>query len=292
MNNDVDKKVCITCKTNINGKFCSNCGEKIIDKEDYSLKNFLHNVFNAFTNIDSNFIKSFYLLIKKPGFLTKEYLIGRRIPYLKPVQMFLIANLLYFFIQPFSGVHGFNTPLNSQIKKLPYSKIVNKMLKEKISRLNISYDDYEKKYNKKSETYAKTLIFLMIPMFALILKLLYIKSKKYFVEHLVFSVHFFTFFIFYIFILLIIILRSLIYFLFIIIPDFIPDFVLQNITVETISIILMFIILFIYFYHSLNYFYGGRKVINALKSSVIPICTLLVIQIYRFILFFITFYSI
>ena len=287
MSPSTKKKLCVTCKSEISGHYCSNCGEKVIDEKDYSIKTFLHNTLHAFTNIDNTAFRSFYYLIKRPGFLTKEYLTGRRKPYLKPVQIFLIANLIYFIVQPLTKFNGFNTPLHTQMHRLPYSRIASVMVENKLEKSNVSYDDYERIYNTRSTTYAKSLIFLMIPMVALILKLLFIKSNRCFVEHLIFSIHMFSFYILYIFVLLFMILHFVIVWLYKLIPD--PGS--YNGVIEGLSILIVIITLFIYLYHAMNCFYGGRKITNALKSIVIPVGILFLIQVYRFILFFITFYT-
>ena len=190
---------CISCGTPLNGRYCAHCGGKVIDKQDYHLKQFLRQVFHAFTNFDANFVKSFILIVRKPGLLTKEYVIGRRKPYLKPVQMFIIANFIYFFLQPYTGVNGFNTPLNTQMNRLTYSSPIKKIVNNRLSQKGISIEEYTEKYNQKSEIYAKSLIFVMIPIFALLVFLLNVKAKRYFVEHLIFSIHFFVFYLFYFF---------------------------------------------------------------------------------------------
>lgn len=281
MSIQIDKKTpsCVSCNSELSGKFCSNCGEKVIDEHNYSILNFINSIQNAFTDIDNNFFRSFYLLIKKPGFLSREYVIGKRVNYLKPIQIFLIANVIYFIIQPFTMINGYNTPLSTQINLMPYSSISKEMTDKRIVDLELSFESFEQQYNKKSENYAKSLVILMIPILAFFLKLLYFRSTRYFVEHLVFSVHFFSFYLFYVY--------SIAFLMFRLIVEVFPQIGKEiYLTIMSVSI------LFVYFYFSLHYFYKQKKSLTMVKSLILSMGVFFLIFIYRFILFFITLYSV
>ncbi|MCB9249683.1 MAG: DUF3667 domain-containing protein [Ignavibacteriales bacterium] len=55
----------------------------------------------GFFNFDSKFFRSLKFLITKPGFLTNEFLNGRRVKYIKPFQLFIILNLLMLITSSF-----------------------------------------------------------------------------------------------------------------------------------------------------------------------------------------------
>ena len=144
MNKKNDK--CQSCGYNFYGKYCSNCGEKQFSREDLSLKKSFKNFIFSISNIDSNLFKSLVLLLKKPGFLTKEYLNGKRTLYLKPLQLFLLINLLYFLIQPFTIAQGFNNTLNSQIHRQIYSSLTRKIIETKLQNADTSQ---KQEYNNR-----------------------------------------------------------------------------------------------------------------------------------------------
>src|SRR4051812_37895474 len=91
---------CASCGHILNGKFCSQCGEKVLRKEDKSILHFFEEFFHMLTHADSKFLKSLKYLITKPGFLTREYLAGRRKLYASPLSLFFIGNLIYLLILP------------------------------------------------------------------------------------------------------------------------------------------------------------------------------------------------
>ncbi len=85
-----------SCAATLQGKFCHDCGEKAFDPHDHSLKHFVAEGFHTFTHLDSKFLQSLKLLLSKPGVLTREYLAGRKKHFMKPLAIFIIANLLFF----------------------------------------------------------------------------------------------------------------------------------------------------------------------------------------------------
>ncbi|NOX36971.1 MAG: DUF3667 domain-containing protein [Calditrichaeota bacterium] len=287
MRKNNQQQTCVTCNSAFTGTYCPHCGEKVIDPQEYSLLYFLRNVLKVITHVDNRFWSTFYVLIRKPGWLSRDYLIGRRRPYLNPVQMFLIANFIYFFIQPLTNANGFNTPLITQIKKMPYSPLALSMVKEKIISRETTYDAYEAVYNQKSSTYARTLIFLMIPLLALVLKLLFWKHRRYFVEHLVFSLHFYIFLMVYILIVLIALLQFLVFLM----PRVGLALSTPRPAMELAFSAVIYLALFIYFYRAFNTFYNGSRWLNGIRALFLPIFILLITQTYRLVLFLLTYYT-
>lgn len=60
--------------------------------------------FNDITHFDGKFFSTLYLLLTKPGFLSSEYKMGRRVAYLNPVRMYIFTSFIFFFIF-FSAFH-------------------------------------------------------------------------------------------------------------------------------------------------------------------------------------------
>ena len=124
---------CPTCGARANSRFCPDCGEKKFGKSDLSLHHFFHHALGEFFHFDSKIFLSFRLLFSKPGFLTAEYLRGRRKPYLHPLQLFFIANLIYFLLQPYMGWSGLRTTLDVQTRSMSYRTMAAKMVAERVA---------------------------------------------------------------------------------------------------------------------------------------------------------------
>ena len=54
--------------------------------------------FYDITHFDSNFFGTIHHLILKPGFLSKEYMIGRRASYLHPIKMYVFSSAIFFLL--------------------------------------------------------------------------------------------------------------------------------------------------------------------------------------------------
>jgi len=95
---------CPTCRHKYTGDYCSNCGEKIFHKHDLSLAHILEEAIDKFTHLELKVPKSIVLLFN-PGYLTDKFIHGVRKPFAHPIQLFIIANIIFFLcykIVPFT----------------------------------------------------------------------------------------------------------------------------------------------------------------------------------------------
>ncbi len=267
-------ELCASCGSKLNGRYCSNCGEKVNDPGDLSFLKFITQALDIFSNFDSKFLRSFWFLITRPGYLTLEYLSGRRINYRRPLQFFLVLNVLYFIFQPYTTLNIFNTNLDSHISQQMYSQIAEGMVKQKITAENISYTDYSIKFNSAIDKLSKSLIILNIPVYALIVFALGRKRRKFYGESIVFSVHIYSF-ILIINITVLLIIRA------------VDPGLVNN---DTFLTILMFIIIFLYIFASLKRAFFLNRTRLAVSSFILTVSFFAILALYRLVLFFITFY--
>jgi hypothetical protein len=181
-----EEHVCKSCGNRFTGHFCNQCGEKIILPKDRSFRAFLSNILIALTLADNRFARTLWLIVSKPGFLSAEYAEGRRVNYLRPLQMFFILNLIYFF---FPVLQLFNSSLRTQMYYLAHSAWVRKLVINRVVHEGISLGGFELLYNSKSAGLAKLLVMVFVFLAALPLALLFIRKRnRYFTDHLVLSV--------------------------------------------------------------------------------------------------------
>jgi hypothetical protein len=177
--------ICKSCGNEFLGLYCNQCGEKILEPRDRSFKTFLTNIQVALTFADNKFLKSLKLIIANPGFLSKEYVEGRRVNYIKPLQMFFVLNLIYFL---FPLVQLFNTSLNTQMYLRSHSRIVRQMVTQRLADEHLTYQAFNLIYNEKSTSLAKLLIIVFVLFASLPFNLIYRKKNRYFTDHLTLSV--------------------------------------------------------------------------------------------------------
>src|SRR5436190_22000291 len=87
---------CENCGARLSGPYCSQCGQAAIDYRR-SFGHVLVDVLNEFLNWDSKFFATIALLILKPWRLTNEFLAGKRVRYVHPLRLYLLASILFFF---------------------------------------------------------------------------------------------------------------------------------------------------------------------------------------------------
>ncbi len=91
------EKDCLNCGTIVAGHYCQHCGqENVVPKETF-WHMFTH-FFYDITHFDSNFFHTIHHLVLKPGFLSKEYMIGRRADYLHPIRMYVFTSAIFFLL--------------------------------------------------------------------------------------------------------------------------------------------------------------------------------------------------
>ncbi|ASU34842.1 DUF3667 domain-containing protein [Mucilaginibacter xinganensis] len=255
---------CLNCGTLLEGKFCHNCGQENLELKE-SFGHMMNHAVSDYFHFDHQFFHTLKPLLFKPGFLTNEYMAGRRAQYLHPVKMYIFISVVYFLMLFKSGheiVKVNETPnkpvtssklvdsvnkailnnhnLSAAQKKVLLSKIKKDGVKktptsdEKVVKgyrsgllvftedstyaqyianqqklpeakrdgfidrlINKRGFDYKVKYGTRSKEVffdelkhnVPKMMFLMLPLFALILKITFWRNKKFYVEHLIYSFH-------------------------------------------------------------------------------------------------------
>ena len=274
---------CKSCGHVFTGLYCNLCGEKIIEPKDRSMRTFLGNILIAVTFADNRFIKTLWLTIKNPGFLSKEYADGRRILYLRPLQLFFILNLVYFL---FPVLQLFNSSLRTQMYYLFHSGMVRPMVIERVVQEGLSLDGFALMYDAKTAGLAKLLIVIFVLLASLPLSLIFRKQNRYFTDHVALSVELACYNMF----VNAILLSGILWGLSKIfrwsgsgLGDYLND---TTFTVIFISTNLYFI------YRAAQTFYQqeGKKLI--VKSVLAIVGLFLALEAYRLMLFFVTFWSV
>lgn len=94
----VEAAACPSCGARLAGEYCHACGERLRTPEQLSLRHSLREFAEDLFDVDSRAIRSLRLLLFSPGFLTLEYIRGRRRPYLGPLRMYLTVFAVTLFV--------------------------------------------------------------------------------------------------------------------------------------------------------------------------------------------------
>jgi hypothetical protein len=91
------RHVCLNCGAAISGAFCGQCGQRAVPPYP-TTGELAGDAFHEVSGWDGRFAVTMRTLINAPGKLTKEFLEGRRVRYISPIRLYLVASLAYFVV--------------------------------------------------------------------------------------------------------------------------------------------------------------------------------------------------
>lgn len=240
---------------------------------DRSFRTFLSNVMIAITFADNKFVKTLWLVLKRPGFLSKEFAEGRRVMYLRPLSLFFVLNLVYFL---FPVIQLFNASLYTQLLT-PFRDLYTHWIANKMVALQIkNIDSFTLIYNEKTLGLAKLLVMVFVFLASLPLNVFYRKRNRYFIDHVGFMVELACFNLFINAILLTLITRLL-------------DL---GAFLNEVSLTVIFLVTNLYFLlRASATFYVERSWKLIAKSVVMILILKVALELYRALLFIITMWT-
>ncbi|HYG40977.1 MAG TPA: DUF3667 domain-containing protein [Cytophagales bacterium] len=200
-----NSKNCPSCGENFKGNYCCKCGEKVFHPKDLSLKNFFTNAVYTFSHVDTKFFLSLKFLLLKPGLLTKSYISGARVKFGKPMQIFLLSNLFFYFVThtigsrdytPFYGDHHFfflsDYKILSWLQPIDQTIVnaIDSLDKWKQSRLDLSEKELIQLFSEHSWVYSKILVILLIPLYSIVFWVFFKRKLEYFGAAVIMATHF------------------------------------------------------------------------------------------------------
>jgi hypothetical protein len=183
---------CPSCDGTIDDRCCAHCGERRPSERVYSLREFAREAFETVTNVERSFLRTLWTLIRRPGELTAAYMRGERVRYLRPLQLFLLVNVIFFFIGG-ASINAYSTALRNHLNTSPYQEQARQIVRDRLPKSGLTDGQYIVAFDQKTRVLARTLVIVMAPAFAVGLALLSLKRRKPFVQHLVFSIHFLSY---------------------------------------------------------------------------------------------------
>jgi hypothetical protein len=122
------EKNCLNCNAQVYGKYCHICGQENIEPKETAWHLVTH-FFQDITHFDGKFFSTVKLLITRPGFLSREYMAGRRVSYLNPIRMYIFTSAFFFLIF-FSMMH---ITTESTSDKRTFTKVMESLQKNEES---------------------------------------------------------------------------------------------------------------------------------------------------------------
>lgn len=207
---------CRNCGEIVTGTYCSNCGQKRSDL-NVPLRQLLGEFLGDVFTLDSRFWRTFVPLITKPGWLTQKYNAGQRVRFVPPFRLYLFISVIFFFSLALQDVDLVkvqksqkeqsniteNTAPNAGDDVIADSSQVKEARKQETSVLGEFRRTFFENLAKASDEVdllnqtvverLPQLMFFLVPVFALFLNLLFRTAGQFYIQHLVFGLHFHSF---------------------------------------------------------------------------------------------------
>lgn len=216
---------CPNCGTPLENRFCPGCGQRNAPRV-ISLRRMLAEAVEDQLSVNSALPRTLGALFFRPGHLTREYVSGRIARYIPPFRLYLVASLVFFVALSFAidtdaiwteatadiradsaraaGATGVSTDsvdrddddganLTIGVDTTNVSRLLRPLarrLQAQEDRINAmpARDALQLIVNGLVST-APKVVFVLLPVFAALLKLLYARRKRLYVEHFVFALH-------------------------------------------------------------------------------------------------------
>ena len=209
---------CKNCRALLVGVFCHQCGQEADTGLRNALKMFGEGIGELF-EFDSRVRRTFLPLFFKPGYLSLEWVAGRRARYVRPVRLYLFVSVVFFIAftlatdfdtselreqlaerpttaEPAVTEEGTAAPAQETPKRrrwiedmqigLPFfDEARTEAFKDRLEWLADNPDQLI----DQARSLAPQMMFLLLPLFALLLKVLYLFTRRYYAEHLVLALH-------------------------------------------------------------------------------------------------------
>ncbi|MCA0201360.1 MAG: DUF3667 domain-containing protein [Proteobacteria bacterium] len=184
---------CPSCTGFVAAMYCSTCGERRADVRDFTAAAIAKRMLRAFSPVDGKVARSFRALLTNPGALTAAFVRGMRRPFMGPFQIFILANILFFFMQSFSDMRLLTAGLDVRLAGQDGGDWARAMVNARLAATGRTLAEYAPVFDQAAAVNAKSLIGLMIPPFAALLPLVFMGRSKPIGVHVIFALHFYAF---------------------------------------------------------------------------------------------------
>ena len=221
---DHKNEFCRNCRTPLHGQYCSNCGQRE-GRPDIRFSEAAGELLGEMFERDSRLWNTLFNLLFRPGFLPAEFIAGRRARYVPPFRLYLIISFLLFLVlsvgtkvvlldeasRPTEVTGESVAPekiegeINIQLGTAPDQSPGQQSATVSLDIVDEDSPQWLQNLEQRAEgnierleddpgpfidalmEYLPQMMFLLLPLFALLLRLCYLLSPFHYLQHLVFA---------------------------------------------------------------------------------------------------------
>jgi hypothetical protein len=208
---------CRNCGVAAPGAYCTACGQDTRPGLP-TFTQFMREATGRYVALDGRLWRTLVPLFLRPGFLTREYLAGRRRRYIGPARLFLVASLLLFAVLRLQsdGIEthlqvnesATDTETGTEATADP-SRVIDEALTVDLGDFDVAKGELKRRVERFNRLpieqkieqmvagvlrYGPYAMFVLLPAFAALLEVLYLGRRRtgrphLYGEHLVFAAH-------------------------------------------------------------------------------------------------------
>ena len=167
----MDERNCLNCGFSLKEEYtyCPSCGQKDTSKVA-SVRGLIVDFLGDYFTFDSKIFKSLKPLLLNPGVLTLEYLEGKRVSYIPPLRLYIFISIFFFVLFAQLNPNQSMAMQGDQVSQDMFDYFIDQHMHK--------------------------VLFVLLPVFALILYIFYHRAYKNYFVHFIFSLHFHAFMFF------------------------------------------------------------------------------------------------
>jgi Protein of unknown function (DUF3667) len=184
---------CPSCGSDLQGRYCSACGERALSPRDFELKHFLlEQLPHEFLHVNGKLPRTLRVLLTQPGEMAVNYVIGKRQRFVSPLRLYLILFLLHAFIAVVLGGPGASLP--ERVRDFDVSGLLSHLLS---SRPDVNWSSpavasHVREQARWLSEVATLLLFLVMAAFQ---KILFYRLRRHYLEHVALALNVATFYL-------------------------------------------------------------------------------------------------
>ncbi|HLO67672.1 MAG TPA: DUF3667 domain-containing protein [Holophaga sp.] len=203
-------ETCLDCGAALHGPYCSRCGQRH-GKHDLRLLHVVEEMIHDLSHFDGRLLRTLRLVFLRPGQITLEYLAGRRTRYVPPFRLYIFISFVLFLLLGFSGSRSASPVVvkggGGAVVHLGSGEAKPEAAQAGDGKIHLEGIPHARQLERglqwaKEDPHAfreellhwlSRVMFLLLPAFAALLLLAFLRSRRFFVEHVIFSLHFHAF---------------------------------------------------------------------------------------------------
>lgn len=274
-----ERATCANCGAALAGPFCHRCGQEAAERR-VPLLALVRDALGDLVAFDSRILRTLGPLLVRPGFLTREWSEGRRVPYVPPLRLYVFIAALLFLLMAATDVSLVEVSESGGVQRAQVSTDVGHvtltaaedtaaapaaeaagrpaLLDDFGERLEAAFARDPKGLQDDLLDRLGRVSLLLAPVLGLLLALLYRGRRRYLVEHVVFALHLHAFVFLFVGLELVVLLNT-------------AGAAARAVRLLTVAVVVA------YLFAALRRVYGGRWWVTGLRTALLLVLYMLVI---------------